>query len=95
MPLSDEPDLLAELDAAERIALGERFTHEVTAWTAGQLREALKDIPDGTPLRVSVAEEPGGDTCDEQVVFSAAPWNECFLIETEFPPGVYYRDPGE
>jgi hypothetical protein len=78
----------------------ELFTHTVQAWTAGQLRKALEGVPDEFPVQVFIAEEAGGDTCDEQVVFSAAPWNsrgekdaapDCFMIETEFPSGEHYR----
>lgn len=78
----------------------ELFTHEVEAWTVGDLREAMKHAPDEMPLRVFLAEEPGGGTCDEQVVFAGSQWNsrgdkdappDCFSIETDFPPGQYYR----
>ena len=52
----------------------ELFTHTVTAWTAGQLRQAMNGLPDDLPVRVLVSEEPGGEFADEQVVISAAPW---------------------
>jgi Family of unknown function (DUF6225) len=54
----------------------ELFDHQVTPWTAGQLRAALEGVPDDMPVRVWVAEDPGGDTVDEQVVVSAFPWVE-------------------
>lgn len=52
----------------------EVFDHKVTAWTVGQLRQALAGVPDGLPVRVLTAEEPGGEFCGEQVVISAGPW---------------------
>jgi hypothetical protein len=35
--------------------------HEVSAWTVGQIRKALADLPDDMPVRVAPLEEPGGD----------------------------------
>ncbi len=52
----------------------ELFDHQVTPWTAGQLRQALDGLPDDLPVSVLVSEEPGGEFADEQVVISAAPW---------------------
>lgn len=53
----------------------ELFDHHVTAWTVGQLREALEGVPDDLPICVIPAEEPGGDvSAEEQVIFGAAPW---------------------
>ena len=78
----------------------ELFTHTVGIWTAGQLREALGGVPDELPVHVWIADEPGGETCDEQVVYDAGPWNshgneiappDQFGISCEFPPGEYYR----
>ncbi len=79
----------------------ELFDHQVTAWTAGQLRNALKGVPDDFPVTVVTAEEPGSDLAgDEQVVISAGPWNDQgiagappdhFEISLEFPSGQYYR----
>ena len=78
----------------------ELFTRTVRAWTAGELRKALEGVPDEFLVRVFVAEEPGGDLADEQVVISAAPWNDQgakdvppdhFEISCEFPSGQYYR----
>lgn len=43
------------------------FEHAVQAWTVGQLRDALAGLPDDLPIIVDVAEEPGGDTVQEQV----------------------------
>jgi hypothetical protein len=53
----------------------ELFDHQVTAWTVGDLRKALEEMPDDMPVTVVTAEEPGSDfASDEQVVVSAAPW---------------------
>lgn len=80
----------------------ELHEHVVDAWTVGQLRAALEGLPDDLPITVDVAEEPGGDTVDEQVVISAgfghgiaADGTEFvgreFRIGCEFPTGHYYR----
>jgi len=37
----------------------ETFEHKPAQWTVGQLREALKDLPDDTPLHVGVPDNPG------------------------------------
>lgn len=50
----------------------ESFQHDVAVWTVGQLRAALDGVPDEARVRVFLAEEPGGDTADEQVVYGAA-----------------------
>jgi hypothetical protein len=47
------------------------FEHAVQAWTVGQLRDALAGLPDDLPIIVDVAEEPGDDTVQEQVVIDA------------------------
>ena len=52
----------------------ELFTHTVRAWTAEELRRALEGVPDDLPVTVMVADEPGGEFADEQVVISAAAW---------------------
>jgi hypothetical protein len=79
----------------------ELFTHTVRAWTAGDLRRALEGVPDDFPVTVVTAEEPGAEFAGpEQVIISAAPWNEQgaqgippdhFEIGCEFPSGEYYR----
>lgn len=69
----------------------ELFDHQVTALTAGDLRKALEGVPDDMTVRVMVAEEPGGDTADEQVVIAASRFGLHFEISTEFPSGEYYR----
>jgi hypothetical protein len=79
----------------------ELFTRTVGAWTAGELRKALEGVPDDFPVTVVTAEEPGSDLAGgEQVIISAAPWNERgeegappdhFEISLEFPSGQYYR----
>jgi len=72
------------------------YEHVVDAWTVGQLRAALVGLPDDLPVIVDVAEEPGGDTVDEQVVISAgfghgiaADGTE--FVDREFPTGHYFR----
>ena len=80
------------------------FAHQVTAWTAGELRSALGGVPDEMPVRVVPANEPGSDFAgDEHVVISADPWTaegippcetvpaDHFEIGCEFPSGQYYR----
>lgn len=53
----------------------EEFDHQVTPWTAGQLRKALGAVPDDWPVLVYPAEEPGGEMLGEQqVVVSAGEW---------------------
>jgi hypothetical protein len=79
----------------------ELFTHTVRAWTAGELRKALEGVPDDFPVTVVTAEEPGAEYAGpEQVVISAAPWNDRgdreappdhFEVSLEFPSGEYYR----
>ncbi|KRE61797.1 hypothetical protein ASG92_20680 [Arthrobacter sp. Soil736] len=78
------------------------FEHAVRAWTVGELREALEGLPDDLPIIVDVAEEPGGDTVQEQVVIEAGFGHgvdgrgEPFVgrelrIACEFPSGTYLR----
>ena len=69
----------------------ELFDHQVTALTAGDLRKALEGVPDDFRVRVMIAEEPGGDTADEQVVISASRFGGHFEVSCEFPSGQYYR----
>jgi hypothetical protein len=82
----------------------ELFNHQVTAWTADERRKALDRAPDHMPVRVVVADEPGGMFAgDEQVVIGARLWTaqgipssrtapqDCFAINSEFPSGHYYR----
>ncbi|MCX4400118.1 DUF6225 family protein (plasmid) [Streptomyces sp. NBC_00053] len=35
------------------------FDHTPQVWNAAQLREAIKDLPDDTPIHIGVAEDPG------------------------------------
>jgi Family of unknown function (DUF6225) len=82
----------------------ELFCHQVTAWTAGELRRALHGVPDDMPVYVVIADEPGSELAgDEQVVIDAGPWTadgippsetvppDHFAISCEFPSGQYYR----
>ena len=78
------------------------FEHAVQAWTVGQLRDALAGLPADLPIIVDVAEEPGGDTVQEQVVVHAGfghgvdgrgePFvGREFRIGCEFPSGTYLQ----
>jgi Family of unknown function (DUF6225) len=80
---------------ADEQYLGEElFDHQVTAWTAGQLRKALDGIPDDMPVRIQIAEEPGGVVAGpQQVAIGAGEWHGAFEIGCEYPPGEYYRRP--
>ncbi|MFI5752373.1 DUF6225 family protein [Streptomyces sp. NPDC051644] len=35
------------------------FDHAPQVWNAAQLRDAIKDLPDDTPIHIGVAEDPG------------------------------------
>ena len=59
----------------------ELFRHEVDVMTVGELRAALAGVPDDAHVRVEIAESPGGDTCDEQVIYRAGA-----------DPTIWYRD---
>ncbi|HLH58953.1 MAG TPA: DUF6225 family protein [Streptosporangiaceae bacterium] len=79
--------------------------HEVSAWTVGQLRKALTDLPDDMPIRVAPLEEPGGDLeAPLQVVTSTeirafaedagspafrAAGGDYITLECDFPSGEY------
>ncbi|MEW1697323.1 DUF6225 family protein [Streptomyces sp. NPDC093249] len=52
--------------------MGETFEHDPVVWTAGQLREALKDVPDDTPLYIGVAPRPDAHDFDDQVLVGYA-----------------------
>lgn len=79
------------------------FVHQATAWTVGELRRAIADLPDDMPLQVKIADSPGGSTFDVQVVTDAEvgaairrPDQEPVLgttlsLECEFPTGRYLR----
>ena len=78
------------------------FEHRVEAWTVGQVREVLAGLPDDLPIIVDVAEEPGGDAVQEQVViyvgfgYGVDGRGEPFVgrelrIGCEFPSGTYLR----
>lgn len=76
--------------------------HVADAWTVGRLRAALVGLPDEMPIIVDVAEEPGGDLVDEQVIIhvgfghGVAGDGSEFIgrelrIGCEFPTGTYER----
>lgn len=74
----------------------ELFDHKVTPWTVGELRAAMNGLPDGLPISVLVAEEPGGDVVDEQVVISAGPWAHADMaaadVRAKLDTGELYPD---
>ncbi|MEU6925546.1 DUF6225 family protein [Streptomyces sp. NPDC046631] len=39
--------------------MADAFDHAPQVWNAAQLRAALKDLPDDTPIHIGVAEDPG------------------------------------
>ena len=76
--------------------------HVADAWTVGRLRAAVVGLPDDLPIIVDVAEEPGGDLVDEQVIIhvgfghgGAGDGSEFIgrevRIGCEFPTGTYER----
>lgn len=78
------------------------YDHQVTPWTVGQLRAALEGLPEDLPMVAIVAEEPGGDLGEVQVVIDAgfgtgvAGDGEEFVdrefqICCEYPSGTYLR----
>ena len=78
------------------------FDHVADAWTVGRLRAALIGLPDELPIIVDVAEEPGGDLVDEQVIIhvgfghgTTGDGSEFIgrelRIGCEFPTGTYDR----
>lgn len=78
------------------------YDHQVTPWTVGQLRAALAGLPDDLPLVVIVAEDPGGELAEDQVVIDAGFGTGTtgegeefvgreFQICCEFPSGTYVR----
>src|SRR5262249_43101966 len=101
-----EPEQEALLDRFGAQALPED-THEPAEpaddtsapWTVGELRRAIQDVPDDTPLRVNVAD---GDLVEEQVLGGAGfgkyqmgddppdVWHTCaeFGLDCDYPPGV-------
>ncbi|QGZ53334.1 hypothetical protein GPZ77_34455 (plasmid) [Streptomyces sp. QHH-9511] len=39
--------------------MSETYEHKPEVWTAGRLREALKDVPDDAPIHMGIAEDTG------------------------------------
>lgn len=81
------------------------YDHQVTPWTVGQLRAALDGLPADLPLVAIVAEEPGVDLAEVQVVIGAGFGHGTdsageefvgreFQICCEFPSGTYTRRVG-
>ncbi|MEE1754766.1 DUF6225 family protein [Streptomyces sp. SP18CS02] len=54
--------------------MNETFDHAPEAWTAGRLRDALKDLSDDTVIHIGVADEPNDfDTYHEYTLVDAEP----------------------
>ncbi|MFD4948625.1 DUF6225 family protein [Streptomyces sp. NPDC058239] len=52
--------------------MADTFDHAPQVWNAAQLREAIKDLPDDTPIHIGVAEDPGNfDGYRESVLVDA------------------------
>jgi len=74
------------------------FEHSPTPWTVGLLRRALESIPPDTVLAVHVAETPGRDVWEEQVVVglwipeTADGPHRVAVILTDLPTGLYLKD---
>lgn len=71
----------------------EEFTHTVDELTVGQVRQALANLPDDMPVRVDLAEEPGGrESGWPQVVIDVGDTVDgVCCISTDYPSGTYYR----
>jgi hypothetical protein len=78
------------------------FEHVADAWTVGRRRAVLDGLPDDLPIVVDVAEEPGGDLVEEQVIIHAGFGHGVdgdgtefigreLRIGCEFPTGTYHR----
>lgn len=39
--------------------MADTYAHAPEVWTAGRLREAIKDLPDDEPIYIGVASDPG------------------------------------
>ncbi|WP_405787210.1 DUF6225 family protein [Streptomyces sp. NBC_00029] len=64
--------------------MADMFEHAPQVWTAGQLRSALTEVPDETPVHVGVADVPGDFTggYDEFVLVHAEPVEQADGAET-------------
>lgn len=79
----------------------ETYEHKPAVWTAAQLREAIKDLPDDAPIHIGVAEEPdsfAGYQARVLVGAEDANWRQAtpelvFTLFADFEPGTYKRTP--
>ncbi|MER6445310.1 DUF6225 family protein [Streptomyces venezuelae] len=70
--------------------MADTFEHAPRVWTAGQLRTALADLADETPIHIGVADGPGNfDGYDEFVLVNAEPV-ELADDSTSVPPQVRF-----
>ncbi|AQW50726.1 DUF6225 family protein [Streptomyces violaceusniger] len=54
--------------------MADTYAHSPEAWTAGRLREAIKDLPDDAPVYVGIASDPGNfEGCQERVLVDCEP----------------------
>jgi hypothetical protein len=77
--------------------------HEVTAWTAGELRQALDGVPDNMPVVLSTSPPFYKWADPDHVITWAGPWTDSgaeptqdapadrFHIDGERPSGEYYE----
>ena len=77
------------------------YEHTVTAWTVGDLRQALQPVPADMPLHAVTAEKAGGDIEGETQVVTSTFFSESglkvdagkqrFTLLLDFPSGTYNR----
>ncbi|MFE7528022.1 DUF6225 family protein [Kitasatospora sp. NPDC057542] len=59
------------------------YTHSPEVWTAGRLREAIKDLPDDAPIHIGVASDPGDfDGYQDHVLVDCEPIELCWPATT-------------
>ncbi|MFB7359697.1 DUF6225 family protein [Streptomyces gardneri] len=66
----------------------ETFEHKPEQWTVGKLREALKHLPDDTPLYVGVADGPGSKEFDDRVLVDYEPVESIWPATSDEPERV-------
>ncbi|MFD4370535.1 DUF6225 family protein [Streptomyces sp. NPDC058486] len=67
---------------------GEQREHRPVVWTAGRLREALKDVPDDAAVHIAVAPVPGAEDFDDRVLVGYAAVRMVRPATEESPPRV-------
>ncbi|MFE5584097.1 DUF6225 family protein [Kitasatospora sp. NPDC056531] len=62
------------------------YAHSPEVWTAGRLREAIKDLPDDAPIHIGVASDPGDfDGYQDHVLVDYEPIELCWPATTTAP----------